>query len=594
MANTILQVKKSGVTGNVPASLAYGELALNYADGKLYYKAVNGLITFIQSDTTTDSFATINANSSLILATSPTDTLSIAAGNNITISACTTTKTITINSQDADVDQFARNQANSALTLAQDAYNYANTISGGSAVDNVARTLAQSAYGLANTANTPAGSTTEIQFNDGGIRGASASLTFDKNTGLLSSPILKSTQSAGDEGGQIDLSLAAANTTLVGGVAIDIYQNKLRIFETGGSNRGAYIDLSTANTGVGSNILTGGIAGPTGATGPIGPTGPTGPIGDTGATGSTGPTGAQGPQGVAGPAGATGPQGATGATGPQGPQGPQGEQGLTGPQGETGPQGSTGAQGPTGEKGDKGDTGDTGPQGPQGIAGAAGPQGPAGTNGNTILNGTTVPTSATGNNGDFYINTTTNIIYGPKTAAGWGTGTALSGGSSGGSLSNTNFQVFDATGIFTVPAGVTKIMVECWGAGGGTGPISGFAKGGDGGYGKSIFTVTPGSTYPVSIGLGALGGGGASSFGTNMIVSNGGDYAINSNCIINGGTSTGTISMTGQYGMYIYSGNAGLSSPWCTQGGNAPGRGAQTGSSTSATAGANGRVIVWW
>lgn len=98
MANTTVQLKKSGVTGNVPNSLNYGELALNYADGKLYYKNSNDVITFISSGVTTNSFATINANSSLIFATSNTDTLSIAAGNNITISACTVSKTITINS----------------------------------------------------------------------------------------------------------------------------------------------------------------------------------------------------------------------------------------------------------------------------------------------------------------------------------------------------------------------------------------------------------------------------------------------------------------------------------------------------------------
>jgi hypothetical protein len=119
-------------------------LALNYADGKLYYKAANSSITYIQSGSTTDSFATINANSSLILATSPTDTLSIVPGNNITISACTSTKTITINSQDADVDQFARNTGNSALTLAQDAYNYANTLIV-SSTDQFARDTANSA-----------------------------------------------------------------------------------------------------------------------------------------------------------------------------------------------------------------------------------------------------------------------------------------------------------------------------------------------------------------------------------------------------------------------------------------------------------------
>lgn len=117
MANTTLQIKKSGVTGNVPSSLEFGELALNYADGKLYYRDATDNISYISTDTTTDSFATINANSSLILATSPTDTLSFAAGNNITITACTATKTITINSQDSDVDQFARNTANSKANL---------------------------------------------------------------------------------------------------------------------------------------------------------------------------------------------------------------------------------------------------------------------------------------------------------------------------------------------------------------------------------------------------------------------------------------------------------------------------------------------
>lgn len=98
MANTNIQLKKSGVTGNVPSSLEYGELALNYADGKLYYKNSDDVITFISSGVSTNSFATINANSSLIFATSNTDTLSFAAGNNITISTDTFTKTITISS----------------------------------------------------------------------------------------------------------------------------------------------------------------------------------------------------------------------------------------------------------------------------------------------------------------------------------------------------------------------------------------------------------------------------------------------------------------------------------------------------------------
>ena len=125
MANTTLQLRKSGETGNVPPSLAYGELALNYADGKLFYKAANGTITFIQSaggggGSLSNSFATINVDSSLILATSPTDTLSFVAGNNVTISACTISKTITINStggSGSSIDQYARDTANLSIGI---------------------------------------------------------------------------------------------------------------------------------------------------------------------------------------------------------------------------------------------------------------------------------------------------------------------------------------------------------------------------------------------------------------------------------------------------------------------------------------------
>jgi DNA-binding beta-propeller fold protein YncE len=37
MANTVIQIKSSGVVGNVPSTLFPGELAINYEDGKLYY-----------------------------------------------------------------------------------------------------------------------------------------------------------------------------------------------------------------------------------------------------------------------------------------------------------------------------------------------------------------------------------------------------------------------------------------------------------------------------------------------------------------------------------------------------------------------------
>lgn len=48
--------------------------------------------------------------------------------------------------------------------------------------------------------------------------------------------------------------------------------------------------------------------------------------------------------------------------------------------------------------------------------------------GNTILNGAGAPTAGTGNNGDFYIDTTAHVIYGPKASGAWpATGTSMSG-----------------------------------------------------------------------------------------------------------------------------------------------------------------------
>lgn len=61
-----------------------------------------------------------------------------------------------------------------------------------------------------------------------------------------------------------------------------------------------------------------------------------------------------------------------------------------------------------------------------------GPQGTAGLDGNTVLNGTVEPTTE-GSEGDFYINTTTYEIYGPKTGGLWGSSTSLSATSSGSS-----------------------------------------------------------------------------------------------------------------------------------------------------------------
>jgi hypothetical protein len=139
-------------------------------------------------------------------------------------------------------------------------------------------------------------------------------------------------------------------------------------------------------------------------------------------------------------------------TGPQGIQGAPGEQGDPGPAGADGADGSvwySGAGAPSDALGQNGDyylndsNGDvytklagtwgaaidnlTGPQGPAGQDGADGDTGPAGADGKTVLSGSGAPGAGLGTNGDFYIDTTADAIYGPKTAGDWGTPTSIIG-----------------------------------------------------------------------------------------------------------------------------------------------------------------------
>ena len=182
-----------------------------------------------------------------------------------------------------------------------------------------------------------------------------------------------------------------------------------------------------------------------------GPQGIPGPQGDSGTVGPPGPSGVAGSQiysGTGAPATGLGqigdyylnksngnfygPKTASGwgspialgggGSGSQGPAGPQGPPGATGPQGPQGPPGSTGPQGPPGTSGPQGPQGATGPQGPQGPAGpqgATGATGAAGAAGSQIYSGNGTPASTLGKTGDYYIDDTHAVIYGPKTASGW-------------------------------------------------------------------------------------------------------------------------------------------------------------------------------
>ena len=112
------------------------------------------------------------------------------------------------------------------------------------------------------------GSTAGAQFvGAGGVNTAGAistSSTITAGSDISTSAYLKSNYSSGNEGGEIFLAApAAANTSITNGVTIDVYQNKLRFFEQGGSARGFYIDITTGGAGVGTNLVGGGGGGTT-------------------------------------------------------------------------------------------------------------------------------------------------------------------------------------------------------------------------------------------------------------------------------------------------------------------------------------------
>ena len=185
---------------------------------------------------------------------------------------------------------------------------------------------------------------------------------------------------------------------------------------------------------------------------------------------------------------------------------------LTGPRGDTGPAG-VGISGVV----DNGDgtftldfsdnstfttpdlTGPRGEQGPAGVgitgavnnddgtftldftdnstfttANLTGPQGKRGVAGKSVLSGDGPPLAGQGYNGYFYIDTSAYEIYGPKTSAGWGTGTSLIGpqGPAGSTSSMTPLQIatlhwYNASEVASVkveyqPVGICFDGADVW------------------------------------------------------------------------------------------------------------------------------------
>jgi|GEM_PF-3173397 len=251
-----------------------------------------------------------------------------------------------------------------------------------------------------------------------------------------------------------------------------------------------------------------------------------------------------------------------------------------------------------------------------------------------------VPTSVTasptsvcsGSSATLNATSTGNMIY-------WYT-SATGGSSIGSSASGANFvvnptqpttyyaeaqtistssgtQTFNYTGSidnFTVPAGVTSLVIEAKGAQGGTSNGSGTNEGGRGAYIKGTVTVTPGQVLKVLVGgqggTGYQGGGGGGSFVTTntnspLVIAGGGGGGYYGSYSTNAAYANGTTSSNGVNGIGGYSGSGGtggtggngggISSTWSTSGaggagltGNGTNAGIATGGQSFTNGGAGG------
>jgi hypothetical protein len=310
MANTVIAIRSSGVTGNSPSLgvLANGELSLNFADGVLYYKTSantlgsiykvqpSGLTTEVQFNDSGsfggNSSFTFNKTTSQLNVTNLLVNTNLTTGSGVggIIAGANVIYANTFVANTGGYIQFSDGSRqytanagalsnNQILTGLQTVsatnnitFDYVATANNGFGQNfkvgddvwigdtNVANTLR--IKGQQDAANA------YIMFgNNDGVklgREGSGALTYTgafTATGLVSGNELTSTNSSGNEGGQVNLALPATNTTLNGSVVIDVYQNRLRFYEGGGSARGAYIDLTAATGGVGFNLLSGGGGG---------------------------------------------------------------------------------------------------------------------------------------------------------------------------------------------------------------------------------------------------------------------------------------------------------------------------------------------
>lgn len=205
-------------------------------NGSLSYSNTTGVFTFTPADASLSNYG--NSNVVTLLSSFGSNTVvttgNISAGYFVGNGSLLTGITAGTNYTNSNVVTLLSSFGSNTLVTTGNvsAGNISTSgkfIGDGSSLTNVTVSVAGNITGTSQNVSLVAGSFTA---------------TFD-NTGKLVLPSM-----GGDEGGEINFGVPASNTTLSTRVVLDVYQDRLRIFD--GNTKGAYIDLSQAATGVGT------------------------------------------------------------------------------------------------------------------------------------------------------------------------------------------------------------------------------------------------------------------------------------------------------------------------------------------------------
>lgn len=163
--------------------------------------------------------------------------------------------------------------------------------------------------------------------------------------------------------------------------------------------------------------------------------------------------------------------------------------------------------------------------------------------------------------------------------------------------------IYTTSGTWVCPAGVTSVLIRCWGGGGGGGGGNGQVGGGGGGgaYAEKVIAVTPGNSYTVNVGTGGAGNGVSSNTGSaggdsyfidaTTVMAKGGLGGKNDAAFCKGGlasASVGDTKYSGGDGTQGDNGGGGGGAGTTAAGSNASGSTGGTGGSLFGGRGGNG------